>query len=283
MSRALVFFAALLLASACRDFDALSRCFDGGCGPRADPCWKTASRDYRLEVLADAPSAYFRLGEQRLPDAGRNDGGFVAVDEVGAFRATYSARGVAWGAAGAVAADLDTAITVDGGAGFGVRVEPGLQFPDYAPFTVEAWVRQTGQRNYGFLVDNEDWPNGRGGWLLFAGGDTQGVGFERRGSDGLVGVRGPRLPFDGRFHALVATYDGERLLLYVDGALVSGATANGPVTANTGPWFIGSCWASCGANGTFGDVDEVAVYRHALEGCRISAHDAAARGEPGEP
>lgn len=261
----------MLLGAACRDFDVLSRCFDGGCGPRADPCWKTASRAYRDEVLADEPLVYLRLGEVRSGDAG-----VVAVDELGRFSGTYVSDGVTYGVPGAISRDPDTAVRLDGAQRAGVRVEPALDLGPTAPFTVEAWVDPIDQRNFGMLVDHEDFSGGREGWVLRAGQDK--VAFERRGRPGepadTVSTDAP-LPLDAGFHAVVATYDGRELFLYVDGVAKAGRSTTLPSQPVITEWWIGI--AAPRNNGIFGAVDEVAVYSHALEACRVSAHEAAAR------
>src|SRR5262245_39450628 len=102
-------------------------------------------RDYRSEVLDDAPLAYLRFGEREGSE--RNDG-------MGLMNTPYPSSGVTLGAAGALLGDPDTAIMLDGTQG--ITMPKGLELDGLTPFSIELWARQTSQPNYGFTLDHED-------------------------------------------------------------------------------------------------------------------------------
>jgi hypothetical protein len=83
------------------------------------------------------------------------------------------------------------------------------------------------------------------------------------GTDLRVTVNWP----DSQWHLLVATYDGSRHLLYVDGALGTSATASGTIRANSNELNIGR-FGSFG--GYFnGVIDEPRVYLRALSAAEV--------------
>src|SRR5262249_2766087 len=90
-----------------------------------------AATGYQGTVLADGPAAYWRLGEAS---------GTVAADSSpNARNATYG-TGVAYGRAGALAGDTNTAVLLNGGS----IAMPSSVNPWSGNFTIEAWINPHG-------------------------------------------------------------------------------------------------------------------------------------------
>ena len=76
----------------------------------------------------------------------------------------------------------------------------------------------------------------------------------------------------GTYHHLVATFDGTRAELYLDGANVDGGTTTGSLIDNAGPLRLGA--TSSGSNPLLGALDEVAIYDYALPANVVAEHAA---------
>lgn len=101
---------------------------------------------------------------------------------------------------------------------------------------------------------------------------------------GFVGVLAPGMTYfgacydrsnitDNQWHHVMTTYDGETVLLYLDGAQVaSNATPSGPITYSTNNTLcIGTePSATCGVTQFFsGNIDEARVYNRALSAAEV--------------
>jgi hypothetical protein len=76
------------------------------------------------------------------------------------------------------------------------------------------------------------------------------------------------LPLDDWSH-LAMTWDGAHLTLYINGTLVNHRTAEGMITAGSGPLRIGG---NAVLNDWFkGSLDEVRVYRRALSQSEVQS------------
>jgi hypothetical protein len=145
------------------------------------------------------------------------------------------------------------------------------------PLSVEAWIRpESFSSSPSATVD------------VFGvdGGGSSGV-FALRIGDGATDQRRPVLRAAvngtvwevvssarvtaGNRHHLAGTYDGTSLRLFLDGQLVGRTDVSGPRSAS-GTWCAGQFTAGAFA----GDIDEVAVYGHALSPATIARHIAAA-------
>ena len=74
---------------------------------------------------------------------------------------------------------------------------------------------------------------------------------------------------DGAWHHVVATQDGDRISLYVDGSLVKAITGASAVN-RSGRYAVGV--------GVDGSMDEVATYTSALSAGQVAKHYALGRG-----
>jgi beta-galactosidase len=111
-------------------------------------------------------------------------------------------------------------------------------------------------------------------WRLHRAGDRDTVEFACSGlhaPDGAsVSVEGTRVIDDDRWHHIVATYDGSRVALYIDGELQDSREAWGRMQTNDYPVCIGD---NAEQPGRFwnGWIDDVRIYSYALTEAEISA------------
>ena len=218
----------------------------------------TPALAYRDAVIADNPISYWRLG----------DSGTVAKDEMGHNDGTY-VGGCRHGQPGAIAGDIDTATAFDGSS-CEVQLPAAFDFPGNAPFTLEAWFDLASAPTiffHLFTKEVRNMGNPVDGYSLLIS-PTVGVEIERvvAGSNN----KSPALVVaPGRYAHAVAVYDGTQLLMYVDGTSIGTRAEVAVANSITMPALIGA--ESTGGYFT-GEIDEVAVYGHALSAARIALH-----------
>jgi hypothetical protein len=194
------------------------------------------------------------------------------VDQI-AGGATGKYSSVHSGAPGAIVCDTDTAASFDGSAALEISTVP--DFSGQQAFTVEAWVKPTALSSTSFahIFSNEyNDAQGREGYALAIGYGGYGYAFERAVTGTLdkaiLGVP----PSMTSYTHVVGVYDGQMLVLYTNGAA-------GPTNVDTRamlpmcppiPAFLGA-FSSTSRDFT-GDMDEVALYDHALTAARVMAH-----------
>jgi hypothetical protein len=213
---------------------------------------------YRDVVVQDGPIVYWRLGQI----AG------IANDEMGNFFASF--QGACTPTTGPLRDDLDTALHFDGASCFAI-IPSGLEFPGNAPFSVEMWVRDelVNQYQMYFIKETRSGGNPMDGYALLIN-DTTGVYLERIvNQTGQVTDPMP-IPANQWVH-IVATYDGVVVAMYFNGAQV-GPSKTAPEVMPAVP--MESSIAAFPAGNTFlrGDLDEIAIYDHALSSERIAKH-----------
>lgn len=220
----------------------------------------TNRQKYYSEVLADAPSAYWRLGEAT--------GATTAVDVTGAYNGTY-VGGPTLGVAGAIPGN--TAMGQNGG---NKRMDGPAGFGGYTTesFSIEFWINGT---NYGSASSASSCiPFSRSSFYVLLYTNGQIDFFSTRG----ITTSSPLGSFaTGAWNHIVVTRSGTSLLIYVNGALTnSGGTNHASFFASTGSFSVGSFapapWSPLAAT-----IDEVAIYPTALPPARIAAHYNAAR------
>jgi hypothetical protein len=228
----------------------------------------SGSGSYAETVRADAPRGYWRLGEAS---------GTVAAEDQHRADGTYLG-GVVLGAAGALAADADTAARFDGGNDKLTVPDPAGGSLDFGTgdFTVEAWVKpsagdervivvkrpSTGTEPYWALTVTDD-PNHNG--------QVRAVYFDGASTRTAYSSKGT---VDGAWHHVVVWYDRHTgITISVDGVSKATALAITGDVGNSGEVGIGKG----PANGYFkGDIDEVALYDGLVPLQNIQAHAAAA-------
>lgn len=240
---------------------------------------------WEMEVKADSPIAWWRLGEQS---------GTAAVDSSGNGRiGAYGGGATLNTRTGLVAGDADHAVelaTAGQQVTIPATVAPTLSYP----FTIEAMVEMpSGTTPAGNRIIWEQSMGPSGAYLsVFLGGTleqpltpgTLGWFNIQAGSPRIVRSAGPNL-FDGRpHHIVVVVNSASSETFYVDGVAYAGTVAGaGPAaTPLPGPMVLGAASDGRAATGVgtetyFGGIlDEVAVYSSALSAARVAAHSAAA-------
>jgi hypothetical protein len=238
---------------------------DGNAGTATDGSAReggASASAYRAAVLADSPLAYWRLGEAV--------GSTIARDETGHGHDGTVNANVVFGSAGAIAGDLDSAARFDG-LTTAISIGDVFRFDGVSSFTLEAWARPSPAKYGAILARNLD-PNG---YALFVM-PSLAASFERQKNANDDVLSGPILPTSS-FTYLVATYDGSQMRLYANGALVKGPMPSAGIDGSSAGFFIGVDFN--GDDDFFkGDIDEPAVYDHALTDTQIRAHYLVGRG-----
>jgi hypothetical protein len=219
-----------------------------------------ALSDYAAEVMADAPRAYWRLGDPS---------GTVAADASGnGHHGSYLGR-PKQGVPGAIAGD--TAVSFDGIDDVVSVTGSVFAIEGTAPFSVELWLKR------------EDEGSGILGRNVWTGGPDELDGFMvALSGNGSLRVQRenaqlyPTAPPIGTFFHLVVTYDGAELRVFIDGMQAQSGSSTAAVTGLglSVPLLIGNVSDWSHFRGT---LDEVALYDKALPAARIQAHHAAAQ------
>ena len=200
--------------------------------------------------------AWWRLDEQdgtaATDSAGDNDGKLVGDP---AWRPTDGKVG------GALEFDGD---------GDYVEIADGSDFDITQQITVAAWTKVNAfDKSWQAIVTKGD-----NSWRLQRDQETDGLEFACSGATvphsrwgdvhGTVNVN------DGQWRHTVGVYDGDKLYLYVDGALDASVAATGKINLNDYPVLIGE---NAQMPGRFwnGLIDDVRIYNYALSQDEISA------------
>jgi hypothetical protein len=186
--------------------------------------------------------------------------------------------GIQYGAPGAIVGDPDPAIHLNGTTM--VSVGAPLGFPGTAAFSLEAWVKpDVVDTNYRAIVSSVDRPDGghKVGYALWS--RTTGVAAERYSGTGAVqtALDPSALPTQAYSH-VVATYDGGTLSVYENGTLVGALFVPLSVDSVQAAFEIGNETA-VGFPPWMGELDEVAVYAHALSAAQVTRHYRVGRGQ----
>jgi concanavalin A-like lectin/glucanase superfamily protein len=168
---------------------------------------------------------------------------------------------------------------------FAEIAEPALLTPVFV--TAEAWVRRLGTPGrWRYVVSNGaqgcDFSSfglytGTGGALSFYVSGSGGYVTSPEASQAKV--------WNGAWHYVVGTYDGDHVRLYVDGAEVGNGTATRlsiRYGLGSSAAFIGTYRGTCDQPFT-GDIDEVAVRDRALGAAEIAALAQQAGQKPAPP
>jgi hypothetical protein len=231
---------------------------------------------YAAVVLADAPLAYYRLGE---------GAGTTAFDSSGhGLHGSYG-RGVTRAASGLISGDSDGAAVFNGGNPSQdaiVTVPSSLALEPTQAVSVELWFRQTVfNPDDTLLLVYDDSSRGHPpyGVDMFQGAlaillDTTA------GNANSVNLTNTK-PAIGQACHYVETYDGQQIRLYVNGVLEQSA----PFSGNLSGYGNGSGLGIGGSTANVGEVfagaiDEVAIYGAALTPAQVQAHYSAGAGKP---
>ncbi|MCA1683627.1 MAG: fibronectin type III domain-containing protein, partial [Actinobacteria bacterium] len=233
---------------------ASSACGDGPAATSAAATPTGATSTYVTNVLANAPVAYYRLGE---------GSGLTAADSSGkAAHGTYESATL--GSPGAVLGDADT--SVNGNAnGQVASSSPALPLYNSAR-SVEAWVKPADGNNR-YVAS----------WGTYYGNDQEFSVLVGPNQVGVVTANDdryfptPRAVNDGAWHHVVVTYDGTTLGAYLDGVSLGTRTFSAPLdTIDGSRLHVGARFD--GQSPFYGDLDEVAVFPSALTATQVGAH-----------
>ena len=223
---------------------------------------------YGSAVLADGPSAYWRLDEP----AGSSS---VADSSGSGFGGTVTGP-LQFGVGGVL-----TGRSAASSAGSG-RVETSFTQGSVTEYSVESWVK-TSSGSGMVLVENRGSDTSQSlsllvGYIAGPGEPTFALDTQNR----LLGVKGPAI-HDGKWHHVVgtwsaasgATVQASQFHLYVDGVSVGV-----PIEVCYSPCNLPSPLHGDGGTTLFrrdvnpfvGDLDEVAVYRKLLTPAQVQAH-----------
>lgn len=231
--------------------------------PTPTPTPTPTESQYVAAILADAPLAYWRLGESS---------GTVAADSSGNGHTGTYVGGPTLGVTGALFSDPDTAVAFNGGQG--VSIDDGASAVyNTASVSVEAWVRTvaSGDMAVARRINSAD------GTVQFALAITGG---EATWTVGLGSTCAPTVVSstsavnDGVFHHIVGTYDATAgvAAVYVDGVLENSAAAGEALCAQPSSAALTMAEGGGGLSNFDGVLDEVALYGSALPAVRVTAH-----------
>ncbi|MFL5821237.1 MAG: LamG-like jellyroll fold domain-containing protein, partial [Solirubrobacteraceae bacterium] len=212
---------------------------------------------------------YWRLGETS---------GTVASDVKGAHPGEYEG-GVTLGVPGLISGDPNTAVFFDGTSG-DVTVPPSAAGPAAAlnpsKFSVEAWVKPQDPPGIDrAVVSSIDIP-GKAGYAIVAGSSGSWAAWVGDGTSLQTLDSGVHI-HPGQPAYLILTFDGSKLILGVDGALVEAPSLTvSNFKANTTRHLV----IGGGSNFFHGVIDEVAFYNDALSQERVAVHFASNGAAP---
>lgn len=134
--------------------------------------------------------------------------------------------------------------------------------------TIEAWVRPADRNGWSTIVAKEQ-SGSHNVYSLYASDDTNQppVSYAAIGGDEPSARGNSLLPLNTWSH-LVATYDGQRMRLYVNGTQVSSTAVSGAIGTSNSPLRIGG-------NAVYADeyfrglIDEVRIYNRSLSAAEI--------------
>ncbi|MFI2205980.1 LamG-like jellyroll fold domain-containing protein [Streptomyces sp. NPDC020192] len=231
---------------------------------------------YRAVAVADAPAAYWRLGEGDGTGLHSEVGGtgMTATFDVDAST-THASRLGATGVFGP--GDNSAALLGNGGH---VQI-PGSVVQGTTSLSAEMWFKTTTAP--GVLMSFQNAPLGQTptSWrpVLNIDGDGRLRGeFYLSGASGATPIVSSQTVTDGQWHHVVLSGAATTQTLYLDGVKVG--SLSGTIDEQSRPYaYIGGGYASTGWTGLTADtyyfqgtVDEAALYREALTADQVSAH-----------
>ena len=237
----------------------LAVCAIGAPGGQA----RSAATSYDQTVLANAPAAYWRLGETS---------GTAAVDTSGKGNGGSYSGGVALASAGLIN-DPNTAATFDGNDDRDVLQRLGEPEPDGGDQRrgLGSTHRSADGRRLR-LAPRLEVEHGSS-LLRTAVASPKFVSFSTAYAPSAV--RGPSTTVvaAGRTYHVVGTYDGASLRIYVNGGLQATVARSGAVNdSSIGGVLAGGGWGTLPSPAFKGRLDEIAIYPSALSASTVQQH-----------
>jgi hypothetical protein len=231
------------------------------------PVPAAASLSYAQTVLGDSPQAYWRLDETS---------GTTFADSTGNGHTGSLISAVTLNAPGALASDpTDGSVLLGTSSAPHINVTNTVGIDTTAGVTLEAWVNPIPVTAPGPNIVAINAATSTGSYVLTiatAGTNTGMVTVRGGPPSGIVFILASAVgaaPI-GQWTHIVGTYDGTTAALYLNGTLVASQAevASLGVPINN---------AVLGGPSLNGNLDEVAVYGHALSASQVQAHFAAAQ------
>jgi hypothetical protein len=224
------------------------------------PPYQYAAQSYRSAVIADAPTAYWRLGEMAPA--------VTAQDASSSSHGTYNGA-VLLGYPGPMVSEPDPCAYLSGSTAVFVEVATG----GYQPLTsgtIELWVYPTlvGGGVYRTIIAKNS-AAATEGWEVAINSDTLLRFTARAPLTDITAATTLGQFIANTWHHVVVKFNANDVNLYLNNALVAGPTTRTATLASTGRLVIGL--RESGSPMT-GFVDEVALYTSALTTTRIAAH-----------
>ncbi|MHA3701282.1 LamG-like jellyroll fold domain-containing protein [Jatrophihabitans sp. YIM 134969] len=207
-------------------------------------------------MLADGPSAYFRLGER--------DGGVVADSGVAAADAALSADAVL-GRPGALLTDPGTGVATPGSYQ-SILASPSTLPTGNAARTASVWVNTSTATSSTAVVGWGDPANG--GEEFAVGVRAAGITLDQ-GYGRVTVFRTDHPVTDGQWHQVALSYDGTTVRAYLDGRAQGSATPDGGLATVGSQLSLGVDALQFGYY--VGDLQDLAVFPSALSADRIAA------------
>jgi hypothetical protein len=215
---------------------------------------------YQDVVLADSPTVYYRLGDTAAPAVPTNGLGV-----------NCAATGVpAFGVAGAVVGDTNTAVSFPGSAGtdyLQTASSPGTAYDlGDGPFSIEFWYKTNDT-----AADHNTLSKGTGSYIMrhLAGGTWA---FRLSGTGNCFVTTAAFTDTTKWHHVVVTRVLATQPTLYVDGVAQAGthtARTFGNITTGFG---IGVDVAAKPTGAWNGYIDEVALYQTVLSAAQVLTH-----------
>lgn len=213
-------------------------------------------------VLADAPEAWWRLGESA---------GTTAVDQMAAHDGTYTGT-YTLGATGLLSGDSNTALDTGSSTGY-VTVPASAALNLLTNFSLEAWFQWDGSTptNYVLLVLGDASTESKPALLVYP---TTGYLSLAASDSGIIEVQYQSALGAGTHHVIVTYGAGPGTgKMYLDGVDV-GTLGAGTTFSGATPEQV-QIGAEVGANIWDGRIQDVAIYNYVLTSAQVAAHYAA--------
>jgi hypothetical protein len=172
-------------------------------------------------------------------------------------RATWANGNGARRVVGVAAGRKQTALSFDGSNDY-VNVPSESTFDFTSAMTVEAWIKVGA-----FTVVDQTIISKGDAWKITRNGSTNALSFSATytlfGTPFQTSVYGTRNVNDGKWHHVAATYNGSKMILYIDGTYDASASFNSTLTNNSYNVQIGANAEVPGQNFN-GQIDEVRLW-----------------------
>ncbi|MGW0608304.1 LamG-like jellyroll fold domain-containing protein [Streptomyces sp. NPDC002640] len=231
---------------------------------------------YRGVAVSDAPTGYWRLGESEGTTLRSVTGD---TDKAATFTPDSGGKS-ALGAAGIFGTGENRAVSLSNG---GVLRLPSTALAGTTHLSIEMWFRTTSKNQVLFAFQNTPVGEKPTTWRAALNIDKDGKlagQFLLDGISSATPIRSAAVVNDNVWHHAVLSGAGDTQSLYLDGVKVG--TLDGGIGEQSRPYtYVGGGWGTSGwlgegttANTYYftGDIDEVAVYRNALDADAVAAH-----------